>query len=318
MKNSKDRIEKISAQLHLKKEVSTRLLNEYNTKITTPIARTYNQHLKEIKKNNFTNHRFNQKVIQIDLINPRNTLEEQLKKFKPWRKGPFQIGDIHINTEWQCYMKWERLKPLHHLMTNKRILDIGAGSGYFSLRSLEHQPTFILAIDPYIAYYYQFEIIVHQSNTPNIEFLPLGIESFTNISNIVDVILNMGILYHRKDPIAHLKHCQQLLSPKGHLILETLIWPGESEVAFSPKDRYASMKNVYHIPTWPCLKNWCLKSGFSNIECIERNITQFSEQQQTKWTYSHSLEQFLNPKDPRLTIEGYPRPQRSTLICTKK
>ncbi|WP_168236940.1 DUF1698 domain-containing protein, partial [Campylobacter fetus] len=38
--------------------------------------------------------------------------------------------------------------------------------------------------------------------------------------------------------------------------------------------------------------------------------TDFNEQRKTQWIYGESLENFLDPNDPKLTIEGYPAPKR--------
>jgi tRNA (mo5U34)-methyltransferase len=37
-------------------------------------------------------------------------LEKLLRVFHPWRKGPYSIHGIHINTEWRSDWKWDRLK----------------------------------------------------------------------------------------------------------------------------------------------------------------------------------------------------------------
>lgn len=33
------------------------------------------------------------------------------KELKPWRKGPFKIDDLFIDTEWQSFIKFNILKP---------------------------------------------------------------------------------------------------------------------------------------------------------------------------------------------------------------
>ena len=42
----------------------------------------------------------------------QSALREQLKEFIPWRKGPFHLFGIEIDTEWRCDMKWSRLEHL--------------------------------------------------------------------------------------------------------------------------------------------------------------------------------------------------------------
>ena len=50
-----------------------------------------------------------------------------LKQLKPWRKGPFYIHDIHIDTEWRSDFKWDRLIPHISQLKNRYVLDIGCG-----------------------------------------------------------------------------------------------------------------------------------------------------------------------------------------------
>jgi len=54
----------------------------------------------------------------------------------PWRKGPFKIQDIFIDAEWQSNMKWDRVLDLGLNLSNKSILDVGSGNGYYGFRML--------------------------------------------------------------------------------------------------------------------------------------------------------------------------------------
>ena len=57
-------------------------------------------------------------------------LELTLKKLVPWRKGPLRLGGVAIDTEWRSDWKWDRVGP-HLDLGGQRVLDIGAGNGYF-------------------------------------------------------------------------------------------------------------------------------------------------------------------------------------------
>ncbi len=37
-------------------------------------------------------------------------LKEKLELLCPWRKGPFKLFGVEIDTEWQSWMKWDRFK----------------------------------------------------------------------------------------------------------------------------------------------------------------------------------------------------------------
>ncbi len=65
----------------------------------------------------------------------RQQLRTALQGLIPWRKGPFHLFDVHVDTEWRSDWKWDRVSP-HLDLTNKRILDVGCGNGYYMWRML--------------------------------------------------------------------------------------------------------------------------------------------------------------------------------------
>ena len=73
---------------------------------------------------------------QNSAIEQHTQLKELLQQFHPWRKGPFEIANIHIDTEWRSDWKWSRLQQ-HINLDQHRVLDIGCGNGYFGWRMLE-------------------------------------------------------------------------------------------------------------------------------------------------------------------------------------
>ncbi len=40
----------------------------------------------------------------------RNTIYELLHELKPWKKGPYNIYGIEIDTEWRLILKWDTAK----------------------------------------------------------------------------------------------------------------------------------------------------------------------------------------------------------------
>ncbi|NDY94766.1 DUF1698 domain-containing protein [Wenzhouxiangella sp. C33] len=63
-------------------------------------------------------------------------LTKTLKTLIPWRKGPLNLGGVVMDTEWRSDWKWNRIAP-HLELEGKRVLDIGAGNGYFGWRMLD-------------------------------------------------------------------------------------------------------------------------------------------------------------------------------------
>ncbi|HEY3699332.1 MAG TPA: DUF1698 domain-containing protein, partial [Spongiibacteraceae bacterium] len=50
-------------------------------------------------------------------------LQTILMQLHPWRKGPFDICGIHIDTEWRSDWKWDRLKQTIAPLAGRRVLD---------------------------------------------------------------------------------------------------------------------------------------------------------------------------------------------------
>jgi len=236
--------------------------------------------------------------------NPK--IEELARELMPWRKGPFKINDLFIDTEWRSYIKWNTLIP-HLNLANKDILDVGCNNGYYMFRMLEMNPRSVTGFDPSALFNLQFEFI-NSFIKSNIEYKLLGVEHIPYYEKKFDVIFCMGVLYHRKDPIEMLKELKGGLKKNGEVILDTLIIEGSEEVALSPM-RYAKMKNVYFIPTIKALYNWIERAKFKDVEFIGKRYTTTNEQRKTDWIEGESLESFLN-KDQTKTIEGYEPPLR--------
>ena len=228
------------------------------------------------------------------------------KMLKPWRKGPFKINDIFIDSEWKSYIKWNSLKPFLNL-ENKDILDVGCNNGYYMFRMLEFNPKSITGFDPSPLFNLQFDFI-NSFIKSNIEYKLLGVEHIPYYEKKFDVIFCMGVLYHRKDPIEMLKELKAGLKENGEIILDTLMIEGSKEFVLSPM-RYAKMKNVYFIPTLKALYNWIQRAGFKEIEFIGKRYTTTNEQRKTEWIDGESLDSFLNKSETK-TIEGYEPPLR--------
>jgi tRNA (mo5U34)-methyltransferase len=250
------------------------------------------------------------------LAEPQKTqLFNYLKLFMPWRKGPFNLAGIHIDTEWRSDWKWDRLKN-HIDLKGKKVLDIGTGSGYHLWRMYDAGSSFVLGIEPYLRFCMQFNVI--KSMTPqnnNVFMLPLTLEEMPIQQKAFDVIFSMGVLYHRKSPFDHLQQIKNMLSDGGKLVLETMIVNGDENTAFTPFDRYAKMHNVWFIPSVKCCEKWLAKCGFKNIKVVDITKTTTEEQRKTEWMDWESLSDFLNPDNPNLTIENEPAPVRAIFIA---
>ena len=270
------------------------------------------------------------KPYQIDLLNSVTVESEQpisigdqqritqlLKNMMPWRKGPFHLYGINIDTEWRSDWKWERLIPHINNLSGQTVLDVGCNSGYHLWRMIGAGAKLAVGIDPMALYLCQFEAIRKLlGNDQRAHLLPLGIEELPKL-NAFDTVFSMGVLYHRRSPLDHLFQLKDQLVDGGQLVLETLVIDGDLHQALMPGERYAQMRNVYFIPSVPTMINWLHKCGFSDVKMVDKSVTSLDEQRKTEWMTSDSLADFLDPNDSSKTIEGYPAPMRAVFIAKK-
>jgi len=243
--------------------------------------------------------------------------------FKPWRKGPFQIGTVFIDTEWRSDWKWQRIKDKIISLKGKRVLDVGCGSGYHCFRMKAEGAAEVIGLEPMISYVAQFIWLNQWFKQTQVNVLPYTLEAWTaeaqqSENYLFDTVFSMGVLYHRRSPIDHLYELKQCLNPGGQLVLETMIIEGDDNSVLMPEGRYAKMRNVWFIPTVAHLSNWLHRAGFKDIKVIDVNQTSIKEQRTTKWMEFESLVDFLDKDDVSKTIEGYPAPLRATITAIKK
>ena len=241
-----------------------------------------------------------------------------LMKLHPWRKGPFDIFGIHIDTEWRSDMKWQRLQPHIASLENRTVLDVGCGSGYHCWRMRGAGAKFVLGIEPSPKFLMQFAVFKRYLPEQAVYLLPLLSEDMPASMQCFDSVFSMGVLYHRKSPIEHLEELKQALRPGGELILETLVVDGDATRCLVPGERYAQMRNVWFLPSTDMLEQWLERLGFINIRTVDINQTSEQEQRATDWMQFHSLSNYLDPEDTDLTVEGYPAPKRAIIIANRK
>lgn len=244
-------------------------------------------------------------------------LEQQLRCFIPWRKGPFNYFGIHVDSEWQSWMKWERIQKAISPLRNRRVLDVGCGNGYYLWRMAGEGASCVFGVEPYILYSMQFLTAQHYLQNRDCAIIPSVLEDLPQLAAGFDTAFSMGVLYHAKNPQEHLKRIFTLLRDGGEMILETLVVTDYPDELLIPEDRYAQMRNVSCIPSVRKCEQWLEESGYRDIQLTDLNVTSTEEQRVTEWMRFHSLENYLNPQDPSLTVEGYPAPKRAVFVCRK-
>ncbi|HGE5060035.1 TPA: tRNA 5-methoxyuridine(34)/uridine 5-oxyacetic acid(34) synthase CmoB, partial [Klebsiella pneumoniae] len=87
----------------------------------------------------------------------RKKTESLLRQLMPWRKGPFHVHGIHIDTEWRSDWKWDRVLPHISPLQGRYVLDVGCGSGYHLWRMVGEGAKLAVGIDPSPLFLCQFE-----------------------------------------------------------------------------------------------------------------------------------------------------------------
>ncbi len=237
-------------------------------------------------------------------------LRAALLELSPWRKGPFRIAGVDIDSEWRSDLKWARVADAVSALDDRRVLDVGCGNGYYALEMRNAGAGLVVGIDPTLLYVMQFAAVNSFVRDAAAFVLPLRLEELPRDGHAFDTVFSMGVLYHQRAPIEHLRTLRSMLRPGGELVLETLFVPGEESCACTPPDRYARMRNVWLLPTIAELTTWLARTGYRDIDVIDTSVTSVDEQRTTEWMTFESLAEALDPADPSRTVEGWPAPRR--------
>ena len=265
----------------------------------------------------------------------RAVIRQQLRRLLPWRKGPFNLFGLKIDAEWRSDMKWLRLQDKISPLTDRTVLDVGCGNGYYGWRMLGAGAKRVVGIDPTLRYVMQQRAIAKYLPREPFDILPVSLETLASDMPVsalsgkeggltvgqdgagYDTVFSMGVIYHRRDPVNHIRELLSFLRPGGELVLESLIIDQEYGALLEPRGRYAKMRNIWSIPSINTLKHWLSAAGLNSVAVADISVTTPAEQRATEWTFEQSLTDFLDPQNPNLTVEGYPAPKRAIIICRK-
>lgn len=245
----------------------------------------------------------------------RASLRAALLALLPWRKGPFELFDVSIDAEWRSDWKWARVLPHLSPLRGRRVLDVGCGNGYYLWRMAQAGARCVLGIDPALAACVQFAALDAYLATPTVAMLPLASADLDARLRCFDTVFSMGVLYHRRDHLAHLHELRKALRADGELLLETLVLVDDDDSLWVPPSRYAGMRNVWALPSPRRVHGWLMEAGFHHIRTVDITPTTVAEQRATAWMPYQSLTDFLDPHDALLTIEGHAAPVRAVFVA---
>ena len=245
----------------------------------------------------------------------REALRSELMRLRPWRKGPFAVDRIVIDSEWRSDLKWNRVAAAISPLAGRRVLDVGCGNGYYALRMHGAGAGLVIGVDPTLLHLAQFAAVSRYLPPLPVHLLPLSLEELPASVGRFDTTFSMGVLYHSRAPLDQLRRLRDTLRPGGELVLETLVLPGDDAYSKTPPDRYARMRNVWHLPTVAELRIWLERAGLRGAALADVTATTPEEQRSTQWMPFESLAAALDADDPSRTVEGWPAPQRALVIA---
>ncbi|MCZ6619149.1 MAG: tRNA 5-methoxyuridine(34)/uridine 5-oxyacetic acid(34) synthase CmoB [Gammaproteobacteria bacterium] len=241
------------------------------------------------------------------------TLETALGELHPWRKGPFELFGVKIDSEWRSDWKWRRVTPHLDPLADRRVLDVGCGNGYFGWRMLEANAALVVGVDPTLVFCMQHQAINRYLENERNWVIPIPFEQLPMAG--FDTVFSMGVVYHRREPDKHVQRLFSFTRPGGQLVLESLIV--ENTESLIPVDRYARMGNVRIVPSIQALTGWVRGAGYVDVEVVDMTSTTVDEQRSTPWMRFDSLREALHPVDPVRTTEGLPAPVRAIVVGRK-
>lgn len=242
----------------------------------------------------------------------RVKLTDALHGLSPWRKGPFSLFGVRIDAEWRSDLKWARIVP-HLDLEGAHVLDVGCGNGYYGWRMLQAGAASVTGIDPSLLFVLQHAAVACYADDPRNLVLPLALEDLEP-GPAFDVVLSMGVVYHRRDPAGHVRALARQAHRDTVVVLESLVVDGGP---IERPARYARMRNVHVIPDVATLAGWLEAAGFATVRLVDRTVTATAEQHSTPWMTYQSLADALDPADPTRTVEGYPAPERAVMIASR-
>jgi len=231
-------------------------------------------------------------------------VDEFLSQLGMFLHGPFPLpGNRVTRSAWDCRGKAGAYKACGISAENvkgKRVLDIGCNAGYdaFYLHALGALET--VGLEPH-PFYFHALFLNAVYNREGVSFHNVGWENLdTNYLGNFDLVNCLGLIYHVKEPMALLEKIASIMKPGAKLLIETHALSESSKQACFIEGPFWGDVTYWWIFGDECLMGMLRSTGFKDVrmplkaDCDSRN-----------------------PKNRRLTVEGYPAGARAWFVATR-
>lgn len=231
-------------------------------------------------------------------------VDEFLPQLGTFLQGPFPMpGNRVTRSAWDC-----RGKAGAHAacgisaesVKGKRVLDIGCNAGYdtFYLNALGALET--VGLEPHMFYFHAL-FLNAVYNCEGVSFHNVGWENLdANYLGDFDLVNCLGLIYHVKEPMTLLEKIASIMKPGAKLLIETHALSESSKQACFIEGAFWGDVTYWWIFGDECLMGMLRSTGFKDVrmplkaDCDSRN-----------------------PKNRRLTVEGYPAGARAWFVATR-
>lgn len=231
-------------------------------------------------------------------------VEELLPHLGLFLHGPFPLPNQRVTrSAWDCRGKHGAYSAVgvRNKIEGSRVLDIGCNAGYDSFLMAAAGALEVVGIEPH-GFYQHACFLNAVYNLPNVNFMNLGWEDLDQryLGNF-DFVNCQGLIYHVQEPSLLLRKLASMTRPGGTLLMETHVLSGTSTQAQFIEGAFWGDETYWWIFGDECLMGMLRSSGFKDVQmrlkadCDSRN-----------------------PKDPLMTVEGYPAGARAWFVATRE
>jgi Protein of unknown function (DUF1698) len=212
------------------------------------------------------------------------SIEQRIESLAPWRE-PFTFDGVDTLPPERFEKATARLAARKSIffdplvrsgfIRNKRVLDLGANAGYWSLECLDAGASFVRGVETDHQRHAQARFVREQRDISAERYDLVHDDVYHHLSGgeQFDVVLCLGLYYHIEEPVRLMRLMQK--STRDLLIIDTVVSSvDEASISVRPcgeKERYLEASNVgLELVVSPKALYWIgMEAGFADVGMLE-------------------------------------------------